>query len=855
QLISTIILKPDSNKWLALNQGMISQTCDTGQSIFSCQNGDAGAFQVFPFQSDPIQLKGTPPAGGWTFFWSDYARPYTDNGPSGSLGLRATMYPIKKPNTSSGYYTTDQCQDNSPRFALGPKMLFCRGLANSLNFEVKDLELDSLSYHWDKPLTSSPTSFANYTSPYTYDNPFPDTSFDARNSAGTIDPITGTIHFATYSGSGYTAYTNVVRIDAYRYGERISSVFRDVPIGILDCPLPTGQTTNTAPVINYLNSNTLSDTMINVIAGEVVEVSFSLYDRDSVYSQSPPFQQIYMEPSGYMFSTNFARENQCDNPLIVPCATLNPPPIKSAGKPYLLSGSGGQGISTTFRWQTTCGHLFNSSDNSSIINFVLRTYDDFCPVPSAINTTISVRVNAKGTLEAAVLKGASVEFDGKITLNWVPPIDSAYSFSKYDMQAATSNNGTQATSFLDVQTNVKKYKQELSFPFLNFGPNLWTPIPGSKDYYFRMRTKSGCSEFEPSTYSEVVRVMEIESYGIGNINPIDTIRLTWNAPKASNAQSPNYYVYESPTRYYIWQNDDPHNSITDLSKWYLRGSTNSKTIDLVGNLCGLVGFRIEARDTVITIKQGSGLKNPQYDTLTFSSFSIVGVQNMNLSNPLVLDKYLVSLSANYNSPNLQWFDCNTNSNISGETNHTFIPLDTGKYAFIIDNGNCKDTSSCFIVDELLDNTVSQITNQQLRSNGANQLYQWIDCRADTIIPGAINRDFIPQDTGYYAVVVSAYGYSDTSSCIPMLAIGILENRFESELSLYPNPSSGLININSNFIGIKKITIRNIKGQIIDEKNYLNNREIRFNLDCTKGIYFFEIEAVSGMRIFRKVVKH
>ena len=43
---------------------------------------------------------------------------------------------------------------------------------------------------------------------------------------------------------------------------------------------------------------------------------------------------------------------------------------------------------------------------------------------------------------------------------------------------------------------------------------------------------------------------------------------------------------------------------------------------------------------------------------------------------------------------MQWYDCNTNQQISGATNNTYIATGVGSYAAIITNGNCSDTTVC-----------------------------------------------------------------------------------------------------------------------------------------------------------------
>src|SRR5690606_20194784 len=116
--------------------------------------------------------------------------------------------------------------DNSPLFAEMPAVQICRGFEFTFNHNAQDKELDSLDYKWDRPLTSSPTSYTNYTLPYTFNSPLPNKSFDSRNTPVTLNPLTGEMRMGVYNGSGPVAYATVVRVDAWRCGRVIASIFR-----------------------------------------------------------------------------------------------------------------------------------------------------------------------------------------------------------------------------------------------------------------------------------------------------------------------------------------------------------------------------------------------------------------------------------------------------------------------------------------------------------------------------------------------------------------------------------------------------------------------------------------------------
>jgi hypothetical protein len=53
-----------------------------------------------------------------------------------------------------------------------------------------------------------------------------------------------------------------------------------------------------------------------------------------------------------------------------------------------------------------------------------------------------------------------------------------------------------------------------------------------------------------------------------------------------------------------------------------------------------------------------------------------------------------NLSSNDASASYQWYNCNTNTAISGATNKIFTPTESGNYAVEVSNGTCLELSNC-----------------------------------------------------------------------------------------------------------------------------------------------------------------
>jgi hypothetical protein len=59
-----------------------------------------------------------------------------------------------------------------------------------------------------------------------------------------------------------------------------------------------------------------------------------------------------------------------------------------------------------------------------------------------------------------------------------------------------------------------------------------------------------------------------------------------------------------------------------------------------------------------------------------------------------------SLTSNDTTGSYQWYNCDTDSAIVGETNQTFTPIANGNYAVEVTNGTCTERSACINVNTL-----------------------------------------------------------------------------------------------------------------------------------------------------------
>ena len=194
-----------------------------------------------------------------------------------------------------------------------------------------------------------------------------------------------------------------------------------------------------------------------------------------------------------------------------------------------------------------------------------------------------------------------------------------------------------------------------------------------------------------------------------------------------------------------------------------------------------------------------------------------------------------------------------NSYTSPSTN--YIWTTSGNYLDVIPN-----TTGCdsVITINLTINTVNVAvtnTSPSLTSNAAGATYQWLDCNNSfAIIAGETNQIFTATTNGSYAVSVTQNGCTDTSACVAVNNVGIMENSSDKRLNVYPNPTNGNVSIDLYAEYDQSLVIvRNVIGQEVLRKSFTATHLLQFNIPQEAGLYFVEVN-VAGEKTVVKVVK-
>ncbi len=465
----------------------------------------------------PVTLSGVPPAGGWTFSWSLCCRPATANlQGQPSYFLRATMYPY---NDGTGNRNANPCYDSSPRFLEVPKVVTCTGYEFAYNNFAFDQELDSLYFDWDNPLTAATTN-ATFVGGYTFNNPLPGIQNFAQD-AGQVTINT------TLTGQ----YATCMRVDAYKFGQRVASIYRDIPIVLVACagstngpptlevindPLPAPQL---SPV---LNGNDTIYWDMTVEAGEYIHFKMQSQDFDFLPGFIP--QTIkFIGVGGNLGEPMNSTTNCLFQP---PCATITPI------APQTGYNSASQN-NVDFDWQTTCDHLsYQASAGGSRRNqylFYFKMEDNACPAPSFKLITVRITVESPSPVPPDMTNACiSANSDGTVTFNYGAPApqDTGQNFDYYVVYRG--GNGTPFT----------EYDTVYDYSTLSYTDA--TPLTGNNYYY--VRSFGGCDQ--QSLSSDTLSVINLTVSPFPATNPY-VANLSWNAPRYDGNYNGTYQVWRA----------------------------------------------------------------------------------------------------------------------------------------------------------------------------------------------------------------------------------------------------------------------------------------------------------------------
>tara|TARA_B100001063_G_scaffold148099_2_gene138251 strand:- start:2522 stop:4603 length:2082 start_codon:yes stop_codon:yes gene_type:complete len=179
---------------------------------------------------------------------------------------------------------------------------------------------------------------------------------------------------------------------------------------------------------------------------------------------------------------------------------------------------------------------------------------------------------------------------------------------------------------------------------------------------------------------------------------------------------------------------------------------------------------------------------------------------------------------------------------------------------ILSQNGCDSIITINLILNQLDTNVIDSGTMLKASTFQNVSYQWLDCNNGySAISGATQHSFTPTASGSYAVELSQGACKDTSACKQITLVGLssIINEYETT-KVFPNPTNERIWVRGcKEFNIKSIKVYNLSGQLLIEKNIVDNdwhtNNFSFKINEPSGVYILELK--SDDKITRhKVIK-
>ena len=151
---------------------------------------------------------------------------------------------------------------------------------------------------------------------------------------------------------------------------------------------------------------------------------------------------------------------------------------------------------------------------------------------------------------------------------------------------------------------------------------------------------------------------------------------------------------------------------------------------------------------------------------------------------------------------------------------------------------------------------TSVNDLVITANALGAFYQWLDCSdGNSPIIGETSHSFTAISNGDYAVEVTDKGCVDTSECVSISTVGIVENMLGENCIIYPNPTNGKcsIDLGQNHYDIQ-IKLTDLHGKLLVSKFQKQGRVLHLQFDEPAGAYFLNIITSSnkyGVKVFNK----
>lgn len=152
---------------------------------------------------------------------------------------------------------------------------------------------------------------------------------------------------------------------------------------------------------------------------------------------------------------------------------------------------------------------------------------------------------------------------------------------------------------------------------------------------------------------------------------------------------------------------------------------------------------------------------------------------------------------------------------------------------------------------------TQTDDLTIEANAQGANYEWLNCDNNySVLVGESNQTFTASANGNYAVEITQNGCTDTSACVAITQVGLVETDFGQRIQIFPNPTFGTVTIQlpdgaSDLIHVR---LKNALGQEIATNSYSHIHAFEVEINGASGVYFLEVETSNGSKAAFRILK-
>ncbi len=298
-----------------------------------------------------------------------------------------------------------------------------------------------------------------------------------------------------------------------------------------------------------------------------------------------------------------------------------------------------------------------------------------------------------------------------------------------------------------------------------------------------------------------------------------------------------------------WMLNDPaYNGVVDSGGYHVRNGGTSMAAPTVTGIAALYlekcnqaswsDFLTDLQSTAIVDAQTGTTPNLRYGDGKADAFELMKQSNggLQIVGDTAICQIPVELSTNIPLSEYNWSNGSTTSQITVTQPDTIFL--TGQ-----NMQNCDVISDTAIIVQgspLPNPSIAKIENSLVASMAPN--YQWFI--NDSPLVGDTFQVIYPDTVGFYSVAVT--GGDGCKSFSPAFNWTLtLNEQFSSELSLYPNPTSGVIHVRFEHGVLEEITLRSVHGEVL-RRELVTGQEWSTNLEgYSSGVYLLHAKTNIG----------